>query len=299
MSGPERVDLAGLSSFPLPDLGGDVDKHARGQVLAVAGGARAPGAAVLSGIAALRAGAGKLQLAATPALAGLLGLSAPEAGIIVSPAAAGGEFAASASDALLDAVGRADAVVVGPGMFDEDAAAALATALLAASETATFVLDAAAMTGFCRRSPSPGRPRRRLVLAPHPGEMARIAGLAREDVAADPLTPARELAASLGAVVVMKGPDTHIVTPDGRAWRHQDGVVGLATAGSGDVLAGLIAGFAARGASPATAALWGVCVHAAAGARLTERLGPLGFLARELLPEAPSILASCGQSASN
>jgi ADP-dependent NAD(P)H-hydrate dehydratase len=88
----------------------------------------------------------------------------------------------------------------------------------------------------------------------------------------------------------MKGATTWIVTSDGRAWRHEQGVVGLATSGSADVLAGLIGGFLARGAPPLVATLWGVCVHAAAGVRLSDHIGPVGFLAREILSEIPRVL---------
>ena len=107
---------------------------------------------------------------------------------------------------------------------------------------------------------------------------------------------ARQLARTAGAVVVMKGPDTFIVSPDGRAWRHRDGVVGLATSGSGDVLAGVIGGLLARGAPPLVAAVWGVCLHGGAGARLAETVGPLGFLARELLDIIPRVLAQATES---
>jgi NAD(P)H-hydrate repair Nnr-like enzyme with NAD(P)H-hydrate dehydratase domain len=122
--------------------------------------------------------------------------------------------------------------------------------------------------------------------------MARLSGSSREDVEGDPLGAAREVARATGAVVVMKGADTFIVSPDGRAWRHRDGVVGLATSGSGDVLAGVIGGLLARGASPLVASVWGVCLHGGAGARLATRIGPLGFLARELLDELPALLAA-------
>jgi hydroxyethylthiazole kinase-like uncharacterized protein yjeF len=292
MSGPSPIDLAGLAAgFPLPRLGGDVDKHARGQVLVVAGGSLAPGAAILTGLAALRAGAGKLQLAAAAPAALPLGLAVPEAGVIVAAADARGEFTAEPGEDLLRAAGRADAVVVGPGMVAEETGARLAEALMTAEGGAAFVVDAAAMTGLAPASPAARACRGRLVLTPHPGEMARMLGSDRDAVAADPLDAARNVARALDAVVVMKGPATHVVTPDGRAWRHGDGVFGLATSGSGDVLAGLIGGFLARGAAPLTAALWGVCVHGRAGVRLSRRLGPLGFLARELLAEVPQILA--------
>ena len=88
----------------------------------------------------------------------------------------------------------------------------------------------------------------------------------------------------------MKGSETFIATPEGRIFRNRHGSIGLATSGSGDTLAGIIAGLAARGASPEQATVWGVFLHARAGEVLAERVGPLGFLARELLAEIPRLM---------
>jgi len=121
--------------------------------------------------------------------------------------------------------------------------------------------------------------------------MAGICGRQKEEVEDRPLELAREFAARWGVVLVQKGAETHLAAPDGRAFRNCAGNVGLATGGSGDTLGGIIAGLAARGVEPLQAAAWGIYLHAAAGDRLAERIGPLGYLARELLPEIPSLLA--------
>jgi len=130
------------------------------------------------------------------------------------------------------------------------------------------------------------------VVTPHAGEMARLLDRDKALIEADPLAAAREAAAGLKGVVVLKGSETLVVSPDGRAWLHRGGVVGLATSGSGDVLAGIVGGLMARGAPPLAAAAWGVCVHAEAGRRLSVRVGPTGFLARELLDEIAGLIAS-------
>jgi NAD(P)H-hydrate repair Nnr-like enzyme with NAD(P)H-hydrate dehydratase domain len=96
----------------------------------------------------------------------------------------------------------------------------------------------------------------------------------------------------LGCIVVLKGADTYIVQPDDTAFLHDGGVVGLATAGSGDVMAGVMAGLMARGASALHAALWSVYLHGQAGQALSHRIGALGFLARELLTEIPALMHS-------
>jgi len=221
-----------------------------------------------------------------------VGLAIPETGLVRVAARRDGAFKRKAADELIAALERIDAAVIGPGTSDPERDGRLAGALVANLPAGTTaVIDAAALTGLDLDAPGLRSARGRLVLTPHAGEMARLSGCGREEIEADPLLAARTLARRTGAVVAMKGGDTFIVTPDGRAWRHADGVAGLATSGSGDVLAGLIGGFLARGAPPVVATLWGVCVHGAAGARLSETIAPLGFLARELLDAAPRVLA--------
>jgi ADP-dependent NAD(P)H-hydrate dehydratase len=121
-----------------------------------------------------------------------------------------------------------------------------------------------------------------VLLTPHAGEMAHLMGLSKEDILADPLATAAQAARQWNATVALKGPTTIIATAAGEAWCHQGGNSGLATSGSGDTLAGAIAGLAARGASLPQACAWGVVLHAQAGERLSRMLGPVGFLAREL-----------------
>lgn len=289
MSGAGDMDAAMLAECAPPAVPSDSDKEGRGRLLVLAGGSQVAGAAILTGVAGLRVGAGKLQMAATAALAIPLALAVPEARILEVPDAHG-EIGAAAASAIADELKAADAVVIGPGMIDEDQAGSLAERVLRGAGQAAFVVDAAALTGLDGRIDAIRATGGRLVVTPHAGEMSAISGRAKSDVEADPLRAARETAAALRAVVVMKGAETFVVTPDGCAWAHRSELPGLGTSGSGDVLAGVIGGLLARGASPVGAAAWGVCVHARAGARLAERIGPLGFLARELLDELPRAL---------
>jgi hydroxyethylthiazole kinase-like uncharacterized protein yjeF len=265
------------------------DKEARGRVLVLAAGAQVAGATLLTAVAALRAGAGKLQIGAPRSLSLGLAMAIPEARVIPAAETADGELAPLAAAELASAFARCEAAVIGPGMLDADAAGGLMQRLLAA-EGPALVVDAAAMQGL---ADDPARARRRageMVLTPHAGEMAALAGIEKAEVVADPLGVARRTAARLQAVVVLKGAATLIVSPDGKAWRHPGGGIGLATSGSGDVLAGIIAGLIARGAPPVQAAVWGVAAHAEAGVRLARRIGRVGFLARELLDEiAPAL----------
>lgn len=285
-----------LGAMPLPEPPADGDKSDRGVVLVVAGGAQLPGVPILTGRSALRVGAGKLRLAAGPDLAVPLGVAVPEARVFATPTTAQGDVSSDAAEALKTALHGAAAVIVGPGMIDAPNARALTERLLRLNARAGFVIDAGALPASGRPAGFAALAAGRAVLTPHAGEMAHMLGLTRDAVLADPLTTAREAAARLQAIVVLKGATTHVATPSGTAWRHDGGVAGLATSGSGDVLSGIIGGLLARGAPPATAALWGVALHAAAGRRLAEAIGPVGFLASDLLAALPKALTELTQA---
>lgn len=298
----ERFITAGtLSRRPLPQPGADGDKERRGRVLVVGGCTAVPGGVLLAGTAALRAGAGKLQMAVPRSVAIPLGLAVPEALVIGLPEDEEGGIADAAAGLLGKRIGLCSAVLIGPGMMDGPCVAGLTTALLERLEPGPcVVLDAAALTalhdsGHDDSSHDSGadclRPHRgRVVLTPHAGEMAGLLGCTRAAVEADPLAAARRAAARFQAVVAMKGGTTHVVTPQGDCWSYHEGSVGLATGGSGDTLAGITAGLLARGAIPLDAAMWAVWLHGEAGNRLSRSRGPLGFLARELLAEIPSAM---------
>jgi hydroxyethylthiazole kinase-like uncharacterized protein yjeF len=136
------------------------------------------------------------------------------------------------------------------------------------------------------------------VITPHAGEMANLLGMDKHDVLRRPAEIAGEAATLLHCVVALKGARTYIAAPDGGSWTYSDGNVGLATSGSGDTLAGIVAGLLARGVAPLEAAQWGVFLHGEAGNRLAQSRGPLGFLARELLAEIPGIMAEFGETSS-
>ncbi|MDB5368843.1 MAG: ADP-dependent (S)-NAD(P)H-hydrate dehydratase [Roseomonas sp.] len=291
MSRETPVNEALLRDMPLPHHEDGDDKNGRGAVLVVGGCVEVPGAAMLTGVSALRAGAGRLQLASCASITLAMGIALPEARVIGLPETQDGQIAAAAAPLLWRRGSRAGAVVIGPGMMDGADSSALTAALLENLSGPALVLDAAALAGLKDQRAALRRHAGRVVITPHDGEMAGLLGIPRDQVRADPLTAARQAAALLQVVVVMKGGCTHIVTPQGDAWSCSQGNVGLATSGSGDVLAGIMAGLLARGATPLRAALWGVYTHGEAGRRLAEAQGRVGFLARELPAEIPRILA--------
>jgi hydroxyethylthiazole kinase-like uncharacterized protein yjeF len=273
----EQVITPGmLREWPLPDPQGS--KESRGTVLVVGGARFTPGAVLLAGVAALRAGAGRLQMAVEASTATALSIAVPEAKVIGLP---------DNDDLLRELAGRADVLAIGPGLDDvEDTARVLREVLEAARDDAAIVLDAYAL-GALSKDPGliKGRPQR-VVLTPNVTEAEYLLGREPgEDLAAE----ARVLAGRYEAVVSLYG---HIAAPDGRAWREESGDAGLGTSGSGDVRAGIVAGLLGRGADPAQAACWGAFAHAVSGQRLAPRYGRTGFLARELVDELSYTIAT-------
>jgi ADP-dependent NAD(P)H-hydrate dehydratase len=290
MSEPLALDAALLRDFPLPHHPDDGDKEERGRALFIAGSREVSGAAMLAGLAALRAGAGKLQIATAESVALGLGLSLYEARVIAFSEGEEGCIDPGAIEALVERCRHVQSLTIGPGMQDGDALATLIRSVLDSQADYPLILDAAALgvlPAFAAQVRAwPGG----AALLPHNGEMAGLLECGADEVKADPLQAARSAAERYGAVTLIKGEWSYIVAPDGRAFRYLGGGVGLATSGSGDVLAGIVGGLAARGADPLTATLWGVYLHGEAGRILSRDVGRVGFLARELIDLVPGLM---------
>jgi hydroxyethylthiazole kinase-like uncharacterized protein yjeF len=283
---PVEIDAQLLRAWPLPRIDGGADKEERGATLVIAGSAEMPGTAMLAAISALRAGAGKLILATPAGIAPGIALRLAEARVIAMAETDAGGIGADAMARIEAQLAKVDAVLIGPGLQDAAATRAFTRRVLKRATRAAVVVDALAMdVVFDIR-----RFERTPLLTPHAGEMAHLTGLGKEAVSADAERHARETALRWNAVVALKGATTYIATPDGDCWRHASSEAGLGTSGSGDVLAGIIVGLAARGAPLEQAAVWGVALHARAGQALAERLGPIGYLARELPAQIPMLL---------
>ena len=285
---PSRSDVitpALLRDWALPVPTGG--KEARGTVLVVGGSRFTPGAVLLAGVAALRAGAGVLQLAAAESTAPSLSIQVPEALVIGLPETDDGAVRGDPGDLLGGLVAEADVVAVGPGLKDIDATGELLRLVLdAAGRETALVLDAYALGALSHAPDLLGGSGRKVVLTPNLTEAQHLLG---RDPGDDLDAEAVELAGRYDAVVSLYG---HIATPDGRAWREESGDAGLGTSGSGDVRSGLLAGLLSRGADPAQAACWAAFAHAVSGQRLVPRYGRIGFLARELLDEIPYTIAT-------
>jgi hydroxyethylthiazole kinase-like uncharacterized protein yjeF len=284
------IDDALLRRWRLPELGDHADKVARGDVLVVGGSTEMPGAGLLAATAALRAGAGRVQLVTPRSVAMAVAVAFPEARVIGAAETRGGELSPRCAKALHAELGACRALLLGPGMRGSEVSTSVLREARAAGCGATVVLAAGAIQHLAQRRQTRWPGESQVVATPHAGELAKLCSCKIDEVHADALALGRETARSHGAIFVVKGSETFIVAPDGTAYRNVAGNVGLATAGSGDTLAGLIAGLAARGAEPLQAAVWGVYLHARAGEVLAKKSGSLGYLARELNAEVPRLL---------
>jgi len=289
-----RLDAATLRRWPLPLPRADGDKEARGRILVIGGSRSMPGAVILAANAALRAGAGKLAVATVRSTAALVAVAVPESRVIGLAEARTGWIAPAAARNI-DIEESLDAVLVGPGMENDAASGKFVHALrarVAKIPRATLVLDARALCVVGKSAAVPASAfAQPVIMTPNAGELARLSGIGKDAIEARPLEAARRTAEIWNAVVVLKGATTVIAAPDGRLWSHRKPNTGLAVSGSGDTLAGIIAGLAARGASPDQAAAWGVVLHALAGEALARRFGRLGYLARELPAAIPRLMS--------
>ncbi len=279
-------------ALPQHDEGGD--KEGRGRIFVVGGSAQIPGAILLAALASLRAGAGQLKIATAHSIAAHVAIAVPEAWVLPLPETAHGGFVRACAEEIAENANNANAVLFGPGMMDVDATSRLLHTVLPKIKKPVLVLDAAPLAYLGDAPTLLHSLQGNVIVTPHSGEMAAMLGRTKEEIKADPESAAREAAEKLKAVVAMKGAQTYIAAPDGRVYLNRYGNIGLATSGSGDTLAGIIAGLAARGADPVQATVWGVYLHARAGDALAKRVGPLGFLARELLAEIPALMCGLG-----
>lgn len=285
---PRPLTTAELKRHPLPSFD-DGDKDSHGQILIIAGSRDVPGGALLAAHGAMRSGAGKLQLAVPDGISIPLGIAMPEAMVVGHASHRDGGFATSAIGKLGKLASDAQAIVAGPGLESNNAAAPLATILLGLGKP--LAIDAALLHVLPDCEEEARAAKVPPILLPHSGELASLLGCEKAAVEADPLAAGRRCAERYQALVLVKGVASHIVTPDGRAWLYSGGGPGLGVSGSGDVLAGIVGGLLARGAAPLSALLWGVWLHGQAGRTLAKKIGPLGFLAREIPGEVPALLA--------
>ena len=284
---PTLVTPPLLREWALPEPTGG--KNARGSILVIGGSSQTLGAVLLAAEAALRAGAGKLQVATAESVAPFAATALPEALVRALPESDSGAIRAEAADVVRELAEAADAVLIGPGMQDVDETQGFGDRLLPhlSGPVALDALGLASVTadvGCLRHLDA------RVVLTPNPTELAIALHIDEEELEKDPAAATVELAGRANAAVGLGGATSWIAAPDGRLWRDDSGGAGLGVSGTGDVRAGITAGLLARGADPVQAAVWASHLHGRAGERLAATIGRLGFLARELPYQIPAVL---------
>ena len=279
MSQPIILNLKTVLQM-LPTRTPESHKGSYGKVLAVCGSSPYRGAAVLSVMGALRTGAGLVTLAAPECVVSAAAARVPEAIFLAD----------AAQERILEEVSRSEVCLLGCGLSADSATAALAKKVFDAS-MGVVVLDAGALcsladdisaiTAFAQSQP--------LIVTPHPGEMARLCRCSVEDIEKERTSCALDFAHSTGAITVLKGHETLIACPDGTLYENHTGNAGLARGGSGDILAGMIAGLAAQGMSAEHAAASGVFLHGLSADRCAVRLSMQGMLPSDILTDLCNI----------
>ena len=271
----------------LPRREADSHKGTYGTLLTVCGSYGMAGAALLCARGALRSGVGLLRAAVPQSLYPLLLDAIPEA--VFSPVSdQEGCFSADATAALSRMLTTADGVVVGCGMGRGEGQTAVVRAILRHSAV-PVVLDADGINAVSLHILVEEAGSAPLILTPHPGEMARLMGLTTQQVQADRTGVAQRLAQQVNGVVVLKGHRTIIASPDGKTAENPTGNPGMATGGSGDVLAGIIGSLVAQGMTPYDAAVCGVYLHGAAGDAAAKRYSQRGMLPSDMIEELGSL----------
>ncbi|MGQ9809937.1 MAG: NAD(P)H-hydrate dehydratase [bacterium] len=275
----------------LPKRSPSAHKWSCGHVVVISGSRGLTGAASLTSISALRAGAGLVTLAIPESLNPILEVKLTEVMTYPVDETPEASFSIKAKEKLLKLVEKATVVALGPGLSQNPETKALVRQILPVLGK-PCVLDADginALAGHLEILKSLTSP---LVVTPHPGEASRLLGIETSQIIRDPIESARRAASQLGVVFVLKGAPTFIARPDGNVFVNPTGNAGLATAGSGDVLTGLISGLIAQGMSIADAACAGVFIHGELGEMLLREKGYYGFLAGDLSERIPQAIAS-------
>ncbi|MBL8921851.1 MAG: NAD(P)H-hydrate dehydratase [Myxococcaceae bacterium] len=272
----EETDVKGR----LPQRKAESHKGTFGHVLLVAGSWGKTGAAALAAKAALRSGAGLVTIATRPECLEPVMSHAPE--VMGVELVNDGPLGLSDFNSILEAADGKQALVIGPGIARGDETARLLASLLE-ELTIPCVLDADAINALGSNAALLDKAKGEILLTPHPGEMARLIGKTTADVNADRVGVARAFATQHSVVLLLKGARTIISRHDGAVFINPTGNAGMATGGSGDVLAGLTGALLAQGLSTEDAAVVGAWAHGAAGDLAAAKRGLMGLIASDLI----------------
>ncbi len=264
----------------------DAHKGDFGKVCIIAGSIGMSGAAALAGRSALRAGAGLVRVATPKSVLPIVASIEPSFTTIPLPEDSSGRISTRAINIILEAIGQNDAVAFGPGVGISGALRSVLDTLLG-QEGLKLVVDADGLNNLAGIKDWPDKLKAKVILTPHPGEMKRLwSGLFREPLPAQRQQQAVQLAQQTGTTVVLKGAGT-VVTDGKKVYTNKTGNPGMATAGSGDILTGVITALLGQGLSDFNAAVLGVYVHGLAGDIAAEKMGQLGMITTDIIDSLP------------
>jgi len=287
------TDIAGR----LPRRQLTAHKGTTGHVMVVAGSLGKTGAAAMTALSAMRAGAGLVTLAVAKSLNPVLEPQVTEVMTSPLPETVDGTLDETALDRILSLAADKKCIALGPGLGTAEETSNLVRRLVAESPV-PLVIDADGLNCLAGGLDAVANARVPVVLTPHPGEMSRLSGVSSAEIQADRVGSARSFAMKCGVFLVLKGAATVVAASDGTCFINPTGNPGMASGGMGDVLTGLIAGLLAQGATPLDAACTGVFLHGRSADVLAGGIGPFGYLATEVMAEIPARLAELmsGQS---
>jgi hydroxyethylthiazole kinase-like uncharacterized protein yjeF len=259
-----------------------------GRLLCFCGSLGMAGAAYMSATAAARCGAGIVNVYAPRSIFSALAAKFSEIMIAPLDETEDGTLCLSNLERCITLASKADTVLIGCGLSQNSQTFELVRELIK-KLTCTVVLDADGINAFAGHINILRETKANLILTPHPGEMARLIGRSVSQIEEDRLNIAGFYAKELAVTLVLKGADTLIASPNGQIYVNPTGNPGMARGGSGDILAGMIAGFAAQGFGPLHAACCGAYLHGLAGDRCAAKLSQYGMLPTDMLSEIPQI----------
>ena len=276
----DRIRMAFKSRSP------DAHKGTTGHILVVAGSIGKTGAAAMTAMSAMRAGAGLVTLAIPESLNPVLETQVLEAMTYPLPETKGGVIGESSFNKIMDLLSGKKCLAIGPGLGEAAQTKKLVHRIIKESLT-TLVIDADGLNNIAGSTQILKKAKAPVILTPHPGEMAKLTDSTTESVQKDRITCARQFAKKFNVHIVLKGAKTIIAHPDGNVFINPTGNPGMASGGMGDVLTGIIAGLISQGFSPESAAHTGVYLHGAAADLLAEKIGPFGYLSTEVMNAIP------------
>lgn len=285
-----RVDRKYIKNV-LPQRTSDTFKNRCGQVFLLAGSVGLTGAAALSSEAVLRIGAGMAMLGIPKSLNSIIEEKLTEVMSMPLPETDAQSLSFESKKMVAERFPWANVLALGPGLSTHGDSTKLVKWILRNFDK-PIVLDADAINCIAEQSEVLKRAKGPLILTPHPGELSRLIGLSTKEILADPIEVVQKHARNLNVILVLKGAPTIIGSPDGYVFINSTGNPGMATAGMGDVLTGVIAGLVAQGMSPLDGALAGVYLHGLAGDISKSKMGEAGLIAGDVLQNLPLAMRS-------